>query len=157
MTTFQKWLLGISIVALALLIIFWKQIKKFFTTPANIPVSDYEKCVKANQSKPDGEACSNCVSEGSGQPSFNGIIKNGVCTVIPQPASIPIAARLKVVNPAGASVYVISNNNFVSPANPRVIAVNTVLNLNQLIQRGNYIQIGNNEWLLNSDVQSVTI
>lgn len=157
MNTLQKWLLAIGIIALTLLIIFWKQVKAFFTTPADIPVSDYEKCVKANQSKPDGEACSNCVAEGSGQPNFNGVIKNGVCTVIPQPASITIAARLKVVNPAGASVYVLTNNNFVSPVTPRVIAVNTVLNLNQLIQRGNYIQIGNNEWLLNSDVQSVTI
>lgn len=155
MTTFQKWLLGIFIAAVVLTIIFWKNVKAFFTTPADIPKSDFQKCKEANAAKPDGEACFNCVAEGSGQPNFNGVIKDGICTVKPEAAPTFQVVQLTVINPNGAKVYALQNNNFVAPINAQTLALNTVLYLNTLVERGGYIKISNADWILRADVQVV--
>ena len=43
--------------------------------------TDYEKCIKNNQNKKDGEECTNCIQEGSKMANFKGSIKNGECII----------------------------------------------------------------------------
>lgn len=131
MTTGEKFLVGTASALIAGIIIYligisagwWKNPFAPKTEPAP-GKSDYDKCVEANKSKTDGEACGNCVSEGSGQPNFNGVIKDGVC--VPKQESINIATiKYVVTNTNGAVIYNLSGSNFSASVPVKKVPVNT--------------------------------
>ena len=106
--------------------------RKWFSSKPYQEQSAFEKCEEANKAKPDGTDCSNCVPEGSGQPVFNGVIKDGKCLRIAQPASVTINLRKIRIKANGAIPYSYINGNFVSPKVLNKIPAGTVLTVLQV-------------------------
>lgn len=112
MTTSEKWILALALIAIAGMIIYFNRDKIFKPRqePSQSPEKNaYEKCVEANKSKKDGEECSNCTAEGSGMPSFNGVIKDGVCVQKEK------EKRYVIINQSGAPIYLLQGGNFTAP------------------------------------------
>lgn len=106
--------------------------RKWFApaTPPSPDKTDFEQCKEANRSKPDNEPCSNCIAEGSGQPVFNGVIRNGECVRVATSATINL--RKIKVKANGAKPYSVVSGNFVSLANAATIPFGTELTVLQI-------------------------
>lgn len=135
MTTGEKILTGFVILLIVTGIYFlgtaqgwWRNIFVPATSPAP-ETSDFEKCTEANKSKIDGTPCSNCVAEGSGQPNFNGVIKDGECVVKPASAPAPTIKRYIIGNNNGAIVYLYQGGVFIAPKSKNTIPYATEIKL----------------------------
>lgn len=94
-------LLGLAIIAIVLLIIYWNEIRDFFTS-SDTSQADYDKCINDHKLLPDGSDCSFCT-----EPSnryAKGVIKNGACVIQDQTPVIS-DTESKVSNPNGAFMY----------------------------------------------------
>ena len=123
--------IAVLILAGILIAFNWEKVKSWFSKPATAPEkTDAEKCTEANKSKPDGEACSNCVAEGSGAPSFNGVIKDGDCVPKQEPAPQPQLLKIKI-KATGAIPYAYVGGRFIAPRSVNKIPAGTVLTVLQ--------------------------
>lgn len=158
MTTGEKWFTGISAGIIGALLIYfigvtqgwWKNI--FASAPSHAPTkTDFEKCTEANKSKADGTSCSNCVPEGSGQPNYNGIIRNGECVPKRESVSEPMLKRYVVSNKNGATVYSLQGNNFVAPRVPNKVPFKTLVTILAISPDQQYVNTAYG-WLSISDI-----
>lgn len=69
--TKEKIIWWIIIIAMAVIVI-WYYSKD----------TDYDKCIKENKGKQDGEECINCIPDGSKMANYKGIINGGECIKI---------------------------------------------------------------------------
>jgi hypothetical protein len=60
------WMLFIAMAVVIVWSFYWKE-------------SDYDKCLKANKEKQEGEECISCTPDGSKMAVYKGVIKNGIC------------------------------------------------------------------------------
>lgn len=130
------------IVAIVLAIIFfalgirnWDRIMAFFSGKPASDKSGFDRCIESNKSKADGEACGNCIPEGSGQPSFAGTIRNGVCERTQDSTPAPTYSnRIQITKAGGTRTFTKdSGGNIVSPQSANFIPQGTVLQVTELV------------------------
>lgn len=131
--------------------------RKWFTpaTPPTSDKTDVEQCKEANRSKPDNEPCSNCVAEGSGQPVFNGVIRNGECVRVATSATINL--RKIKVKANGTKPYSVVNGNFVSMANATTIPEGTELTVLQAVNSNGTVYFNTAMgWIISTSVDVIS-
>lgn len=132
----------------------WNPLRWFSSKPDEIEKSDFEKCEESNKAKADGEPCGNCVPAGSGQPNFNGVIKDGKCVVRQQTAPNFIVKRYMVSNSNGALIYVLQGNNFISPRMGSRVPYKTEIKILGISPKRDYVNTSFG-WLSVNDIGEI--
>lgn len=155
-------LIGIGV----LVYLFWDQISALWKKEPGEEKSAYDTCVNKNKSLADGADCVNCVPEGSAQPNYRGIIKNGVCEAKPtlpdgtsctlkinnavvsgtvvngvcKPTMVTTqSSAIKITNPQGARTLTYNGQAFQSPMNANLIPTNTTVAVLQTIDQSGHL------------------